>query len=185
MSDSEGVQNDERATADVTGITETEPLTSLVEGDSLAQHLMVGLTANMQVMASNVGIMAEKIGALGLRVKEDSNRNFWRWMTTLIVIVIGAVFIYQNSKALDILNNATNPAAQARAAKSQSDALQKIDCDGEVNLILLTKNFAKTIQQITVPELSNECVVFYSDPKHPIPEKGRGLLPTTTTSTPS
>lgn len=140
---------------------------------TLIQHVIIGLTANIQVMASNVTTMARTMGALGIKVDQKEKRDLWRWISVAVVVVVAAIFISQNRQTLSILVNATGPAAQAKAAQAQADAIQHIDCDEEANLIIYTSHLRRVVPDIDIPEFSPECTVYYS--RFP---KQRPTLPT-------
>lgn len=133
----------------------------ILQGDSLAQHILIGLTANMQVMATNVATMASTMKNLGISFKEDHRRNSWRWVTTLVMVAVLIFAVYINREGLQILQKATGTEAQKAQAAGQANALRQIDCDGEVNIIIYTANLTKALPQVPIPELSPQCQIFY------------------------
>ena len=148
--------------------------------DTFAQHTMIGLLAVVNVMASNVGTMAQSIKALGERFKESETRNLWRWATLLVVMVGMGGIVFLNWQSVSILRKATSPEAQAAGAAAQSVAVQEIDCDDEVNDINLITHLSATFPQIQPPEMSQVCQNFFE--KYPERLKDPTVTSTTTST---
>ena len=132
--------------------------------DTLRTHLMIGLTASMQLMAEKVGEFAQSMNVLSKRVEQvdyERKRDRSFLILGILIVVVSVVgvglVVRDNRKTLHILERVTGPEAQAANAANTARIVDEIDCNGEENLRKVLEELARTIPQIKVPEEAELC----------------------------